>query len=546
MSPRIFFSDLESAPNSGGEKNAGAYVTIYGVRFGNPRGTSSVTVGGGAVASYPVWTDTKITFQLGKLAATGPIVVRTGAGASNSDVVFTVRKNGTCGASLDKECLYFVSASGNDNNRGTSSSPWATVPHAVQHVPAGGIVYTSVSQTADDGQGWQSALTLRNAWCGATHDGFPRALVAYPGKTVVIGGVDGPGSGIRATDRTAGEGACSGRWTFAGLQLRGAVAALLLNGPSRTNPSMGWRIVGNDMTCPNGDGAAGCWETSFASDIKGYGNRIHDTGKSGPPTASALYHGVYFSTDSNQIDFGWNTIANAHGCRGLQMHSTKLDADSGYDIHDVKIHDNLIHDTQCDGMVIDTVDPSRGSVRIYNNVIYDAGKGPDNPERTGDWSCIYVVGGTNNGPRGAGSVEIDNNTLFDCGNFSRPPYMNSNSAIKNGWQNHDLKISVRNNIIYQQAAVPYLVCSESLNCGGIYGSNNLFFGSGAPPKGSSLTNSTGRDPRFVDLNAKDFHLSADSPARSAATASNIGQDQDGVERSVASPSDLGAFQFVAQ
>lgn len=86
---------------------------IYGIRFGATHGTSTVTVGAGAVASYPVWTDTKITlitFQLGRLAARGPIIVKTPAGISNNDMVFTVRKNGTCGSSQDKECLYFVSA----------------------------------------------------------------------------------------------------------------------------------------------------------------------------------------------------------------------------------------------------------------------------------------------------------------------------------------------------------------------------------------------------------------------------------------------------
>src|SRR5260221_5086746 len=42
--PRLFFSDLDSGPNSGGENNNGAYVTLYGANLGaNP----TVTVGGG-------------------------------------------------------------------------------------------------------------------------------------------------------------------------------------------------------------------------------------------------------------------------------------------------------------------------------------------------------------------------------------------------------------------------------------------------------------------------------------------------------------------
>src|SRR6478752_2701079 len=73
--PRIFFSDLESGPNSRGQKNLGAWVTIWGKGFGTERGASTVTIGGGAAAAYPIWTDTRITFQLGPRAKTGDIVV---------------------------------------------------------------------------------------------------------------------------------------------------------------------------------------------------------------------------------------------------------------------------------------------------------------------------------------------------------------------------------------------------------------------------------------------------------------------------------------
>ena len=73
--PRIFFSDLESGPNIGGQKNHGVWVTIWGKGFGAERGASTVTIGGGAAAEYPIWTDTKITFQLGPAAKTGDIVV---------------------------------------------------------------------------------------------------------------------------------------------------------------------------------------------------------------------------------------------------------------------------------------------------------------------------------------------------------------------------------------------------------------------------------------------------------------------------------------
>src|SRR6476646_7662758 len=68
--PRIFFSDLESGPNSGGQNNNGVWVTIWGKGFGATQGTSTVSVGAGTVAGYPLWSDGKMIFQLGAAATT--------------------------------------------------------------------------------------------------------------------------------------------------------------------------------------------------------------------------------------------------------------------------------------------------------------------------------------------------------------------------------------------------------------------------------------------------------------------------------------------
>src|ERR1700743_3062504 len=73
--PRIFFSDLESGPDTGGQNNNGVWRDSWGKGFGAAQGTSTVTVGGGAVPNYPLWSDGKIIFQLGAPAATGSIIV---------------------------------------------------------------------------------------------------------------------------------------------------------------------------------------------------------------------------------------------------------------------------------------------------------------------------------------------------------------------------------------------------------------------------------------------------------------------------------------
>jgi len=533
--PRVFYTDLVSGPKSGGQNNAGAFVTIYGRNFGAARGTSTVTAGGGPAGAYPVWTDTKIAIQLGAAAVTGNIVVTTPAGASNG-APFTVRAGH----------IYFVSTNGNDRNSGKYNSPWQTLMQARGAMQPGDITYVTngVAQTTDDGSGWQTSLLLRGGGTAAA----PMAFVVYPGATAAIGSVTGPPSGIR----TSPQGANSPNyWVFAGFTLRGQIAAMALWG------STGWRIVENDLSCPNGDGSEACMDTVESSSMAFYGNNVHDAGTA---TASALYHGVYFGTDSNHLDIGWNTIAHVHGCRGIQIHSTPQSGEpaSGQNQYDISIHDNTIHDTQCDGIIVDTIDPSKGPISIYNNVIYNAGEGPDNPEKTGGWSCIYVPAATERGPKGSGVVDIYNNTLYACGTFTSPPYGSANAGIVYGGGNPAIYLRIRNNIVDQTATglhrsgVPYLViwnattrkvCADSGDCSWIRGSNNLFYGSGAAPRNANITSSVNANPQFSGLSQWTFHLQSNSPARNKGVNTGLQTDRDGVAEGGAEGYDIGAFQF---
>jgi hypothetical protein len=506
--PHIFYSDIDSGPNAGGENNAGAFVTIYGGGFGANRGSSLVTVGGGAVAAYKLWSDTRVSFQLGSGAQSGSIVVNTAGGGSNG-VDFTVRAGN----------IYFVAVDGSDAAGGGFSTPWKTILKARNSIKPGDIVYVrnGVAQSTDDGEGWRACLTLGGI--GGV-SGKPLALVVYPGETATIGGTTTCGSGIR----TKGQG--ENYWTFAGFNLRGtgeAIAAALVQG---------WRIVANDMTCPNGDGASACLETGVATYLKVYGNNVHDAGT---VRASALYHGVYFSTDSNHVDFGWNTIANVHGCRGLQIHSSPLQGGgasdpTGHNQFDIRIHDNVIHDTQCDGIVLYTVDPSQGAVEVYNNVIYNAGQGPNNPEKSGTWSCVYVGAYTNTGPAGSGTVEVYNNTMYNCGAFANPPYSESSAGVLFAGPDANKSVRLRNNIIVMfNANVPYVLGATAAGrscttCTRISGSNNLLFGPAQAGSEASLTGTITANPLFTGAAAYDFRIVGTSPAASAGTDTGLATD----------------------
>ena len=97
--PILFFSDITNGPATGGENGHGAYVCIFGRNFGATQGSSTITVGGGAVTNYVVWVDEGFTshrpasahacFQLGS-AVTGNIVLTVG-GVNSNGLPFTVR-----------------------------------------------------------------------------------------------------------------------------------------------------------------------------------------------------------------------------------------------------------------------------------------------------------------------------------------------------------------------------------------------------------------------------------------------------------------------
>src|SRR5215468_7305089 len=164
--PTINYSDLQRGPNTGGQNNNGAIVTIYGRGFGATRGSSTVTIGGGNAASYLQWSDTIISFQLGPAAVTGNIVVNVAGVGSSNGVPFTL-KNGR---------IFFVSANGSDSSSGGFTSPWRSIVTAKNFSRPGDIIYVM------DGVS-ESGLDTLSASLALNKSGYSRApiaLVAYP------------------------------------------------------------------------------------------------------------------------------------------------------------------------------------------------------------------------------------------------------------------------------------------------------------------------------------------------------------------------------
>ena len=569
--PALFFSDLTWGPNSGNSdstfsSNGGAYVTLYG-NFLTPSPT--VTLNGAnclVIASQPTtwrWYQ-KMTVQLTSSCASGNFVVTVGSQSSNG-LPFTVA-SGT---------IYYVSTSGSDSNAGTFSAPWKTLPHAVQTAGTapGHIIYAEngVQQLTDDGQSWNAALTIRYEWSQGS-SAQPDALIAYPGATVTIGPSTGtsPPNALRSTDFSASPGASRGYWTFAELTLRASTSVIIAGG-TLPNVSQYWRFVGNDISNAQSTGSGGggaAMEITLSSNTKVLGNYLHDLNLG---TTNNLQQGLYFSTDANFFEVGWNELYNSKGRAGIQTHSSPLCVPScgssdttGVILHDISIHDNIIHHTWQESLVLDTADPSVGSgVKVYNNVFFDCAL-------DGQGDCAHLqLSGDMNANNGYGKSPAPfwwyNNTVaaVETTGSYLGAYGNWWPVVHNAGQTTTSRVS--NNILYTSGTAPYLdledyngsVCSNTASfstCPIDSGDKNLMYGGGVPTYTNIFTNSINQNPLFANTSGFDFHLQSGSPAIGAGLSTIVDHtggysvqaptyDIDGRVRP--NPPSVGAYEYAS-
>ena len=449
--PHIAYSDLTSGPASGGQGNQGTIVTIFGSGFGRSQDASQVLLAGALVHPVIEWTDKRIAFQIGSTARSGLITVHTSLGDSNGAVFAVTRGR-----------IYFVAPTGNDSGPGTWTNPWRTIPRAASAMRPGDITYVlnGVRQAAIDN--YNASLSIQTT--GKSQ--LPIAIVAYPGANVVLGDADGPEFGLRTPSIRSGP---FNDWVIAGFTIRGANTALRLDAISR------WRVVNNDFSCPHGDGSSACVEISSSSWIVFLGNTVHHAGK---PGASKHYQTVYFTTDTNHVDVGWNHNLRNNSCRGIQFHSSPLSLGSGFGQFDLAIHDNTISDQACDGINLATIDPSKGRIAVFRNTISNVGTGPAPPDGEASYTCISSPGIVNRGAPGTGSVEVYDNTLSDCGTFGGP----SAAAFHIGPNSPDLILT--NNFVKQHGQ-PYFTSGSTLTK--VHCISTLWTGSGPGPHEMNVT-----------------------------------------------------------
>lgn len=502
QAPAIFFTDLTSGPATGGENGAGAYVTVYGNFFGTAPG--SVSIGGVNATNVKLWGSPslwyqKLAFQIPASVAKGAttIQITTSKGKSNT-MPFTVRTGN----------IYCVSTSGNDGNNGHfPSSCWKSVLQAKSAMVAGDISYVEdgVSQTSADN--YNASFSINTGGTAAS----PIALVAYPGAKVTIGN-----NSMSYGVRTPAISGTKDYWVLSGLTLRGQDALDLLD-------NTGWRVIGNDLSCPTGSGQSACLHTDTNKNIYLFGNYVHNVGDQAG-SIDKYFHAVYFTTNTNSVWMGWNEVApnpskstTSGGCRAVQFYST-----GGSDQYDLHVYSNLIHDAICDGINFATVNPSKGTVEAYNNVVYHVGTGPDPANGSSNYSCVLA----GSSESGSAAVQVYNNTFYDCG---------ARKTSDAGAIASDTAVSARNNIVYQIGGESYI--NSSSPSSSTTGSNNIWYGSSGAP--SSTTGNITSNPLLNNVASADFGLQTGSPAIGHGVSTGLSLDFEGIVRNSSAP-DIGA------
>jgi IPT/TIG domain len=497
---RLFYSDLDSGPEAGGQDGNGVFVTLRGSGFGAVQGTKTVTVGGGAAARYLEWSNTRIVFQLGSTAKTGSIVISGDAGLVSNPLPFTVRSGP----------IYFVMPGG--TGTGTYAAPMSPTAAYAAITPGATFYFRGGSYTAQYGQlGWSEHSFVIGASKRGT-PGNPVAFIGYPGETADFSqkGV----FGLRDSSESMGD-----YLTIANLRMH--CESQCVSGGANTNAyaevaksgAKGVRLIGNVMS------ASYTWNTqtglvSIGNDgWRMYGNELKDTGTTPPINNN---HAIYIQVGASDVDVGWNYLHDLRMGHLIQVHT-----DTAFRYDNVRIHDNVLtaaNTSDSRGINVGrTLDTSSGS--IYNNVLSNLGQ---------DFSAIAIY---------SGSWNIFNNTLYNIKASSGMIWLSGSIASP--------RASIVNNIFVSDGTSPYLGLVSGTKWSQVTLTNNLYFNGVDVPSQDARAVTT--DPKFIDAARGDLRVGPGSPAidkGSQMVTDIVTTDRNGTLRPQNGTVDIGAFEYV--
>jgi hypothetical protein len=534
--PVVFFSDLDWGPKTGWEGSAtkGAAVSIWGLHFGESRGTSYVTVNGArliAGSDYAEWGVTgparglqRITFWLNSSCAdgNGTISVTVG-GVSSATIPFRV----SAGA------IYFISPSGSNGNSGlTTSSAWRDIAKFNPgNNPSGDgqyIVYVRAgTYTGLDVD--EAFIALRGPYGS---DSKRKALVGYPGEVPVLNcAAANAGRGVVWNANYEPYGRNS-YFTYSKLKIMGAGIGIDLYGDYI-------RVVGNqfvDNLAPDWTGVVMIRNSRYA---RVHGNMFNHNGA----TVDGSYkHNVYIlstplsvNVDTEEIDVGWNEFKDAEAgsdSRGGVIFARHASDATTTVLRNVSIHDNYFHGGNQNFIEIGDA-PSQSNFWIFNNV-FEGGYSSYLADGVPSYNpMVYLAWNTS-------PAYVYNNTFYLTGRPDASPLGTNGTG-------GGTRVFSSNNIFYAHANQPFFDIFQGSS---LTSDRDLFHrvgGSTALPTVSGLTrtNSLTGDPLFAAAATGNYRLQAGSPAVNtglASVSSVVTRGYDGVPRPQGSGFDLGAFE----
>lgn len=419
--------------------------------------------------------------------------------------------------------IYYVALNGNDDNLGTLAQPWRTLGKAASALLAGDTLYLR--------QGTYNERLYPD------NSGAPGAYItfsAYPGETVILDGtgIDLGGWGgvidmsLRSYIRIRGLRVINS--TYAGIFAATGQHLVIENNSTYNTISSGIALWSSDDVLVNG-------------------NDVELACNGGDQESLTIAGTSNFTVQYNEVHFG---PANSNGKEGIDIKDGS---------HDGVVRGNNIHHMNHVGLYIDAWDKHTYNIDIYNNRSHD--------NAADGMAVASEQGGLLENVRIYNNLSYHNQyvglTLFLCCTpAAHHPLHNiqvvNNTFQGNGWdawgpglsiENPDIQsMLVRNNLfsgnLYTQIAIDPAVPLDQLTI-----DHNLSFGDQENPAwiGSDAVLD---DPKLVAPAVGDLHLSPDSPAIDAGSATNAPafdyagypRPQDG-DLDGAALFDLGAYEY---
>jgi Right handed beta helix region len=355
---------------------------------------------------------------------------------------------------VTRGAMHFVAVNGNDNGPGTAERPWATVNHAAEQASPGDTVVVRGGHYILPAQ-----VRLRNS-------GRPDAwitFIGYPGEVPILDAhmLQRPSPVALSNGAFQIEGVSHVRVANltvinshdAGFTVRDSSNVDLINNSTNGTFSSGiavWdtnhdrhgteyiRIIGNTIT------QATIWDLAppdeltrrepphealsigGAVDFVVAYNHVYDSGKEGivikeTSKRGKVHHNLVHNLDRQGIYAGaWfgalsdvEIFSNViHDCRGAGL---VLSVENGKSTENISIHNNMIFNNDGSGLYFSRwgVDGARHDINIFNNVFYHNGYGPPKAGQTYYWHTggLYLYSTNVYG------VSITNNIFSDNRGF---------------------------------------------------------------------------------------------------------------------------------